>query len=85
MAGTSPAMTENGMGSKTLPVCFSLAKRSNPGFSCRRPADLAAPRPLPQQFFGAVATLAVSGTRQRTISWRDGLLHCARNDEERLC
>ncbi len=35
MAGTSPAMTENGMESRTLPVCFSLAHRSNPALRCR--------------------------------------------------
>src|SRR5271163_3229373 len=38
------------------------AKRSNPGFRCRPPADLGAPRLLPQRIVEAAATPSVLGT-----------------------
>src|SRR5271156_3899820 len=62
------------------------AKRSNPRFCCRPPADWATPRPPPARVLEALATRPVLGTRRRTVSWRDGLLRYARNDGERaLC
>src|SRR5271167_3082729 len=59
------------------------AKRSNPRFCCRTPADWATLCPPPARVLEALATRPVLGTRRRTVSWRDGLLRYARNDGER--
>ena len=74
MAGTSPAMTENGMESRTLPVCFSLcAERRSDG---ERLVDRR--EHLPHREFVEAAAVTVEpplATFIPTRSARQGILH----------
>src|SRR5271155_4190515 len=77
MAGASPAMTEKDMEISAYPVCFLLAKRSNPGFRRRSGADFVAYCPPAAGDAETVITRPVLRTRRRAISWRRGLLRFA--------
>ena len=59
------------------------AQRSNPRFRCRSPAEFGAPRPLTPCVTKTFATRRALLARRTYVSWRDGLLRCARNDGER--